>query len=195
MAGASSLASIEDIETLWAMLQQEIVETGKVTRFNHLVTKADGEQEEMEIVRVGAFNIVSENGYLRIRLPTRNRSPSCCVSLRAVIPVRLRRHDERRQRRRALRSRCHQGRHSRAAGRITDYQGPHRAGRHRRLLHHCARHHRPDHRDSRAGSRCPTPAARSPRSSSGTRPARTTRWAAYWRPTRATRGRTPKRSS
>jgi len=64
MAGASSLASIEDIETLWSMLQQEIVETGKVTRFNHLVTKADGQQEEMEVVRIGAFNIVSENGYL-----------------------------------------------------------------------------------------------------------------------------------
>lgn len=64
MAGASSLASIEDIETLWGMLQKEIVETGKVTRFTHLVTKADGEQEEMEVVRVGAFNIVSENGYL-----------------------------------------------------------------------------------------------------------------------------------
>ncbi|MBT8066145.1 MAG: MotA/TolQ/ExbB proton channel family protein [Gammaproteobacteria bacterium] len=64
MAGASSLASIEDIERLWAMLQQEVVETGKVTRFSHLVTRADGQQEEMEVVRVGAFNIVSENGYL-----------------------------------------------------------------------------------------------------------------------------------
>ncbi|MGB5626186.1 MAG: MotA/TolQ/ExbB proton channel family protein, partial [Woeseiaceae bacterium] len=64
MAGASSLASIEDIETLWSLLQQEIVETGKVTRFNHMVTKADGQQEEMEVVRIGAFNIVSENGYL-----------------------------------------------------------------------------------------------------------------------------------
>ncbi|MGB5469291.1 MAG: MotA/TolQ/ExbB proton channel family protein [Woeseiaceae bacterium] len=64
MAGASSLASIEDIETLWGMLQKEIVETGRVTRFTHLVTKADGQQEEMEVVRIGAFNIVSENGYL-----------------------------------------------------------------------------------------------------------------------------------
>jgi len=64
MAGASSLASIEDIEKLWGMLQQEVVETGKVTRFNHLVTKADGQQEEMEVVRVGAFNLISENGYL-----------------------------------------------------------------------------------------------------------------------------------
>ena len=65
MAGASSLASIEDIERLWEMLQREVYETGRVVRFNHLVTKADGEQAEMEVVRVGAFNLVSENGFLQ----------------------------------------------------------------------------------------------------------------------------------
>ncbi len=65
MAGASSLASIADIEHLWMLLQQEVYESGRVVRFNHLVTKADGEQAEMEVVRVGAFNLVSENGYLQ----------------------------------------------------------------------------------------------------------------------------------
>jgi biopolymer transport protein ExbB len=65
MAGASSLPDLEDIEGLWKMLQQEVHETGRVVRFNQLVTKANGEQEEMEIVRIGAFNIVSENGYLK----------------------------------------------------------------------------------------------------------------------------------
>ncbi len=64
MAGASSLASIEDIERLWALLQQEVVESGKVSRFNRLVTKADGTQEEVEVVRVGSFNLVSDDGYL-----------------------------------------------------------------------------------------------------------------------------------
>jgi len=64
MAGASSLASIEDIEKLWHMLQQEVVESGRIVRFNNLVTKANGEQEEMEVVRIGAFNIVNDNGYL-----------------------------------------------------------------------------------------------------------------------------------
>jgi biopolymer transport protein ExbB len=65
MAGASSLASISDIEKLWEMLQREVYETGRVVRFNHMVTKADGEQAEMEVVRIGAFNLVSENGYLQ----------------------------------------------------------------------------------------------------------------------------------
>ncbi len=64
MAGASSLASIEDIERLWGMLQREVYETGRVVRFNHVVTNAKGEQEETEVVRIGAFNIVSDDGYL-----------------------------------------------------------------------------------------------------------------------------------
>jgi len=45
-------------------LQREITESGKVVRFNHLVTRADGTQEEMEIVRVGSFNLISDVGYL-----------------------------------------------------------------------------------------------------------------------------------
>ncbi len=65
MAGASTLASIEDIERLWFELQREITESGKIVRFNQLVTKADGQEEEIEIVRVGAFNIVSDAGYLQ----------------------------------------------------------------------------------------------------------------------------------
>jgi biopolymer transport protein ExbB len=65
MAGASSLASIEDIERLWGMLQKEIVESGRVVRFSNLVTKADGQQEEMDVIRVGSYNIINENGYLK----------------------------------------------------------------------------------------------------------------------------------
>ena len=64
MASATELAQIEDIERLWFELQREISETGKISRFTHLVTKANGTQEEAEVVRVGAFNLVSEAGYL-----------------------------------------------------------------------------------------------------------------------------------
>ncbi len=64
MASATELAQIEDIERLWFELQREITESGKVSRFNHLVTKANGEQEEMPVVRIGAFNLVGPNGYL-----------------------------------------------------------------------------------------------------------------------------------
>ena len=64
MSSASSLASIEDIERLWYMLQQEVNESGRVVRFSAPVIKADGAQEDMEVVRVGVFNVVNQNGYL-----------------------------------------------------------------------------------------------------------------------------------
>ena len=66
MAGASELAQIEDIERLWYELQREIVESGKVVKFPYVVTTANGEQVEQEVVRVGVFNLVSNSGYLRV---------------------------------------------------------------------------------------------------------------------------------
>ncbi|MCK5324403.1 MAG: MotA/TolQ/ExbB proton channel family protein [Woeseiaceae bacterium] len=65
MAGASTLASIEDIERLWFELQREITESGSIVRFNHAVTLANGEETQMEIVRVGTFNVASTVGYLQ----------------------------------------------------------------------------------------------------------------------------------
>ena len=64
MASANTLASIEDIERLWFELQREITESGQIVRFNQTVTMANGDQENVEIVRVGAFNIVFDGGYL-----------------------------------------------------------------------------------------------------------------------------------
>jgi len=64
MASATELAQIEDIERLWFELQREVNESGNVVRFNHVVTRANGEQEEMEVVRVGAFNLIADVGYL-----------------------------------------------------------------------------------------------------------------------------------
>jgi biopolymer transport protein ExbB len=65
MAGANSLASIEDIETLWFELQREITETGKTVRFEHTVTLTNGEETQMQIARAGAFNLAGPVGYLQ----------------------------------------------------------------------------------------------------------------------------------
>jgi biopolymer transport protein ExbB len=64
MAGASSLASISEIEQLWFELQNEIAESGKIVRFNHDVTTANGDVVNTAVTRVGLFNIVSDGGYL-----------------------------------------------------------------------------------------------------------------------------------
>ena len=65
MAGASSLASIEEIERLWFELQREVSESGKIVRFNHEITTSGGDVINTDIVRVGLFNVVYEDGYLR----------------------------------------------------------------------------------------------------------------------------------
>jgi biopolymer transport protein ExbB len=67
MASATELASIEDIEKLWYELQREIAASGDVVRFTHEVTKANGEQAVEEVVRVGAFNVISDSGYLQLK--------------------------------------------------------------------------------------------------------------------------------
>jgi biopolymer transport protein ExbB len=74
MAGASELASIADIEKLWYELQREVTESGRVVRFNQEVTTADGEIIDAEVVRVGVFNIVFEDGYLQFDSTTGNVS-------------------------------------------------------------------------------------------------------------------------
>jgi biopolymer transport protein ExbB len=64
MASATELASIEDIERLWFELQREVNESGKVVRFNHDVILTDGTTANEEVVRVGLFNLISNDGYL-----------------------------------------------------------------------------------------------------------------------------------
>ena len=64
MAGASSLASIEEIERLWFELQREITESGRNVKFEHEITTANGERVPAEVARVGVFNLAFDGGYL-----------------------------------------------------------------------------------------------------------------------------------
>ena len=65
MATASALASIDEIEQLWFELQREVTESGRIVKFNHEITTANGDVITTDIVRIGVFNIVYEDGYLR----------------------------------------------------------------------------------------------------------------------------------
>lgn len=64
MAASSKLASIEDIEKVWFELQREMTEQGKVKRFESQVIIAGGQKVQQEVVRVGAFNLISNGKYL-----------------------------------------------------------------------------------------------------------------------------------
>lgn len=65
LAASESLPTIPELEHLWYTIQQEMTESGKVVRFTAPVIDADGNKIEDEVVRVGAFNVVSDEGYLQ----------------------------------------------------------------------------------------------------------------------------------
>jgi biopolymer transport protein ExbB len=72
MASANSLASIQDIEGLWYELQREITEQGRISKFTTQYATADGERVTSDVVRVGVFNLVFEDGYLQYDSTTGN---------------------------------------------------------------------------------------------------------------------------
>ncbi|ACE85986.1 MotA/TolQ/ExbB proton channel family protein [Cellvibrio japonicus] len=64
MNGSTKLPDIEEIERLWYEIQREMVESGRVVKFNANVIKPSGEQTSQEVVRVGTYNLVSDGKYL-----------------------------------------------------------------------------------------------------------------------------------
>ena len=60
MSSDTRLPSIMDIEKLWFEQQREMNESGRVVKFNRTVLRADGSQEEMEVVRVGTYNLTAD---------------------------------------------------------------------------------------------------------------------------------------
>ena len=64
MGQTNRMASLEEIERLWFELQREMVETGKVASFPTTVVTSEGEEVQRDVVRIGAFNLVSDGKYL-----------------------------------------------------------------------------------------------------------------------------------
>ncbi len=74
MGDDSLLPTIEQLETLWSFLLQEMVESSKVSKFTTDVAEPDGTQGTAEVVRIGAFNIVSNGRYLEYDSTTKRLS-------------------------------------------------------------------------------------------------------------------------
>ncbi len=66
LSGKSLPLSIVDLEDLWFTLLQEMTESGKVASYLSPVIGADGKPRERKVVRVGAFNAVSEGRFLQL---------------------------------------------------------------------------------------------------------------------------------
>ena len=65
LAEAKKLPTLQELEDLWFALQTEMTESGKVVRFNTDVNLLGGEVANQEVIRVGSFGIVGEQGFLR----------------------------------------------------------------------------------------------------------------------------------
>ena len=64
MGTASELASIHEMEEIWAMLQGQMVESSNISRFTTPVNMLSGAKVATEVVRIGEFNLVGPDGYI-----------------------------------------------------------------------------------------------------------------------------------
>lgn len=64
LAQASALPSIDDLRALQTLLLEEMIESGKVVRFETEVEDAAGVTAVRPVVRVGVFNAITDAGFL-----------------------------------------------------------------------------------------------------------------------------------
>ena len=60
-----ALPTIDQLESLWFTLQQEMTESGKVVHYQTEILTASGEPRPAKVVRIGGFNALAEGRYLR----------------------------------------------------------------------------------------------------------------------------------
>jgi biopolymer transport protein ExbB len=64
LAQRRELPTVAELRRLWSVMVTEIAESGKVARFNAPVERTSGATEELEVIRVGVFNAVTNGTYL-----------------------------------------------------------------------------------------------------------------------------------
>jgi biopolymer transport protein ExbB len=71
MSGSDKLPSIEEIERVWYELNREMVESGKVVSFSAEIARPNGDKLEQQVVRIGSFNVISEDGMYLQYVPSK----------------------------------------------------------------------------------------------------------------------------
>ena len=64
LAQRKALPNVQELRTVWSRMVTEVAESGKVVRFNTIVERSNGAKEELEVVRIGVFNAVSNGRFL-----------------------------------------------------------------------------------------------------------------------------------
>ncbi len=65
LAQTRGLPSMQDLTDLYVLLLEEMAESGRVARFQADVVGAEGRTTSAEVVRVGVFNVISGDQFLR----------------------------------------------------------------------------------------------------------------------------------
>ena len=81
LAKSGKLPNVTELERFWLLLQQEIAESGRVVTFDADVVGTDGISGKRSVTRIGVFDMVSDNTFLRFvpetgQLSELSRQPS-----------------------------------------------------------------------------------------------------------------------
>jgi len=64
LAQRDEVPTVPELKQLWSLMVTELAESGKIVKFTAPVERTDGKKEELEIVRLGVFNAVSDGQFL-----------------------------------------------------------------------------------------------------------------------------------
>jgi len=64
LAQRKELPTVAELRHLWSAMVTEIAQSGKVVKFKAPVERSNGEKQDLEVVRVGVFNAVSDGNFL-----------------------------------------------------------------------------------------------------------------------------------
>ena len=70
LAESRDLPSLDDLHKLWFLMQQEMTAEGQVAKFPAQISHEDGSQEKADVVRVGVFDAVNGDAFLRFQPET-----------------------------------------------------------------------------------------------------------------------------
>jgi len=65
MGQVTELPSVAEIEGLWFELQREMTESGKIVQSKQIVLLQNGQEVEMDLIRIGTFNLVADGKYIQ----------------------------------------------------------------------------------------------------------------------------------
>jgi biopolymer transport protein ExbB len=64
LAQRKELPNVSELRQVWSRMVTEIAQSGRVVKYTATVERTSGEKQELEVVRVGVFNAVSNGSFL-----------------------------------------------------------------------------------------------------------------------------------